>query len=196
MKLTLSMILLLISLTTVGCTKAHRAPEATVETAKPAVVETEPTAKVAQPVVNAPVEVNGEQLLLGPLHYAELLQYFPQWQAQDQAYETDPQLVAALKRVNTPFEVVCYLGSWCGDSRRGVPPFVRMVEAAENPNIHLKLIGVNRQKVDPGQTAPPLDIQRVPTFLIYENGQEIGRLIEFPLTSNFVEDFLEVVNVE
>lgn len=189
MKLTFTMILLLISLLTAGCMKSYRVPEVTA-------TPLEPTAKAPIPVANAPVEVNGEPLLLGPLHYAELLQYFPQWEAQDQAYEADPQLVAALKRVDTPFEVVCYLGSWCGDSRRGVPPFVRMLEAAENPNIRLKLIGVDRQKDDPEHTAPALDIQRVPTFLIYENDREIGRLIEFPLTENFVQDFLEIVNVQ
>lgn len=115
MKPKFTVILLLLALLTAGCMKAHRAPEATTN-------PPEPAAQAAEPAAHAPVEVNGEQLLLGPLNYPELLQYFPQWQDQDQAYEADPQLIAALKRIDTPFEVVCYLGSWCGDSRRGVPP--------------------------------------------------------------------------
>lgn len=189
MKPSFTLILLLMTLLTAGCMKAHRAPEATA-------TPPDPAARATEPAANAPVDVNGELLLLGPLNYPELLQYFPQWEAEDRSSVADPQLVAALKRVDTPFEVVCYLGSWCGDSRRGVPPFVRMLEAAENPHIRLKLIGVDRRKADPEDTAPALDIQRVPTFLIYENDREIGRLIEFPLTDNFVQDFLEIVNVE
>jgi hypothetical protein len=37
-----------------------------------------------------------------------------------------------------------------------------------------------------------LKVERVPTFIFYRDGKEIGRIIENPKTS-LIEDFLEIV---
>lgn len=141
-------------------------------------------------------EANGQKMLLGIMQYRDILHYFPAWQKVDQRDQVNPTEVERLKQVQEPLEITCYLGTWCGDSREGVPPFIKAVEAAQNENINVNLIGVDRKKMDPENTAIQYDVQRVPTFIVFKNGQEIGRMVEFPMKENFVEDFLDIVNAQ
>lgn len=139
-------------------------------------------------------EIDSEKMLLGEVQYQDILHYFPAWQKTDQQEEADPMAVERLKQVQEPLEITCYVGTWCSDSREGVPPFIKAVEASQNKNINVNLIGVDRRKLDPENTAIQYDVQRVPTFIIFKGGQEIGRMVEFPMKENFVEDFLDIVN--
>jgi len=153
------------------------------------------TKKTIQPQAELQ-EVNGQKMLLGEVQYQDILRYFPAWQKVDQQDQVNPTEVKRLKQVQEQLEITCYMGTWCGDSREGVPPFIKAVEAAQNKNIKVNLIGVDRKKMDPGNTAIQYDVQRVPTFIIFKNGQEIGRMVEFPMKENFVEDLLDIVNAQ
>jgi thiol-disulfide isomerase/thioredoxin len=141
-------------------------------------------------------EVNGEKILLGEIQYPDILYHLPSWFKADSESETSHLLTEQVKKIETPLQITCYLGTWCGDSREGVPPFVKTIEAVKNKNIRLKLIGVDRKKLDPENTAVQYNIQRVPTFIVFQDGQEIGRMVEFPLKENFVEDLLDIVNMQ
>jgi hypothetical protein len=44
-------------------------------------------------------------------------------------------------------------------------------------------IGVDNAKLSPVGEYVKLDIQRVPTFILYKNNVEAGRIIENPVTS-------------
>lgn len=139
-------------------------------------------------------EIDGEKMLLGIIQYQDILHTFPDWKAVDEGQTADPELVKQLQALDTPLKVECYLGTWCGDSRNGVPSFMKMIEAANNQNIAVTLVGVDRDKIDPEQSALQHHVQRVPTFIVYQQDQEIGRLIEFPLNDNFVADLLDLLD--
>ncbi len=142
-----------------------------------------------------PQKVGDELMLLGDISYEDILNHFPDWQAEDEQTETDPLLVARLKKIDQPVTVVCFLGTWCSDSRHGVPPFIRHVIAAANPNIHIQLVGVDRQKDDPQHKASRELVERVPTFVVTREGMLLGRMVEFPASENFTEDFLSLLNI-
>lgn len=142
---------------------------------------------------STPETVNGEKMLLGELVYEDILHYFPKWKAQDRQTRVDEKLVARLKRIDRPVELLCYLGTWCSDSRQGVPPMMKALQAANNPHIQIKLIGVDRDKIDPEFTAPQHNIERVPTFILLQDGQEVARMVEYPQHDTFVEDLLEIL---
>lgn len=141
-------------------------------------------------------EVNSEKMLLGEVQYRDILHYFPAWQKADQQEGVNSIELERLKKIQEPLEITCYVGTWCGDSRDGVPPFIKAVEASQNKNIKVNLVGVDRKKMDPENTAIQYDVQRVPTFIIFREGEEIGRMVEFPMKENFVEDFLDIVNAQ
>ncbi len=75
------------------------------------------------------------------------------------------------------------MGTWCPDSRREVPRFMRVMDIWQFPYAKITFIGVDNAKLSPVGEYDKLDIQRVPTFIIYKNNIEAGRIIENPLTS-------------
>jgi len=75
------------------------------------------------------------------------------------------------------------MGTWCPDSRREVPRFMRILDLWKFPVPMVTFIGVDNAKLSPVGEYDKLDIQRVPTFIIYKNNIEAGRIIENPTTS-------------
>jgi thiol-disulfide isomerase/thioredoxin len=75
------------------------------------------------------------------------------------------------------------MGTWCPDSRREVPRFMRILDIWKFPVSIVTFIGVDNAKLSPVEKYDKLDIRRVPTFIIYENNIEAGRIIENPTTS-------------
>jgi thiol-disulfide isomerase/thioredoxin len=75
------------------------------------------------------------------------------------------------------------MGIWCPDSRREVPRFMRVLDAWKFPVAKVTFIGVDDAKLSPVGEYVKLDIKRVPTFIIYKNNIEAGRIIENPATS-------------
>lgn len=75
------------------------------------------------------------------------------------------------------------MGTWCPDSRREVPRFMRILDIWQFPVSLVTFIGVDNAKRSPVGEYARLDIRRVPTFIIYNNNIEAGRIIENPTTS-------------
>ena len=75
------------------------------------------------------------------------------------------------------------MGTWCSDSRREVPRFMKVLYYWQFPVDNVTFIGVDDAKKSPVEEYIKLDIQRVPTFIIYKNNIEAGRIIENPTTS-------------
>jgi len=85
------------------------------------------------------------------------------------------------------------LGTWCPDSRREVPRFMRILDIWQFPLEKITLIGVDDAKLSPVGEYDSLDITRVPTFIIYRNNVEAGRIIENPATS-LEQDIVNILN--
>jgi thiol-disulfide isomerase/thioredoxin len=75
------------------------------------------------------------------------------------------------------------MGTWCPDSRREVPRFMRILDIWRFPLSEVVFIGVDNSKLSPVAEYESLKIQRVPTFIFYKNNIEVGRIIENPVTS-------------
>lgn len=136
-----------------------------------------------------PVEINGELMMVGPISYKDILEYFPAWKTVNQRAQPTEDIISGIKEISMPLDIECFVGTWCSDSRHEVPPFMKALGLAGNPHIHIELIGVDRQKDDPGHLGPMNNIELVPTFIVRSNGVELFRMVEFPKTS-FAEDLL------
>jgi hypothetical protein len=75
------------------------------------------------------------------------------------------------------------MGTWCPDSRREVPRFLHVLDLWKFPPEKVTFIGVDDAKISPVGEYTGLGIQRVPTFILYKNNIEAGRIIENPVTS-------------
>lgn len=87
------------------------------------------------------------------------------------------------------------MGTWCPDSRREVPRFMRILDIWQFPMANVTFIGVDNAKLSPVGEYEKLDIQRVPTFILYKNNIEAGRIIENPVTS-LEQDIVNILKKE
>jgi thiol-disulfide isomerase/thioredoxin len=95
--------------------------------------------------------------------------------------------------------IEAFFGSWCGDSKREVPRFKRILDETGFAKKNFKLIGLGAAdslyKQSPGAEEKGKAIFRVPVFIVYKNGKEIGRINEYPVES-LERDLLNIVKEE
>jgi thiol-disulfide isomerase/thioredoxin len=112
-----------------------------------------------------------------------------------ETYKPDPSTIASLKKGLKGIKIKGFMGTWCGDSKRETPRFYKILEQADFNLNNLELVTVNRGKKTPDNLQEGLDIKRVPTFIFYKDGKEIGRYVEFARES-LEKDMLKIVTGE
>ncbi len=80
-------------------------------------------------------------------------------------------------------QITIVMGTWCGDSKREVPRFYKILDYLDYDYSLLKIIAVDRNKTGGKLDISELKIKRVPTFIFYNDSKEIGRIIETPKES-------------
>lgn len=109
-------------------------------------------------------------------------------------YETDKNTVEKLKPLLKGVKIKAFMGTWCGDSKREVPNFYKVLDEANFNYKNLTMVTVNRSKKANG-LEKGLNILRVPTFIFYKNDKEIGRFVEHTVNGNSIEgDFLKILS--
>lgn len=96
-------------------------------------------------------------------------------------YEPDEFILEQIKELSDSIDIQIFMGTWCSDSRREVPRFLKILDVSEFEQNKLQIINVDRKKKSPTHEEKDKDINFVPTFIINKNGDEIGRIVEFPI---------------
>jgi thiol-disulfide isomerase/thioredoxin len=108
-------------------------------------------------------------------------------------YQVKTEAINKLLEINKDdLSIKIVMGTWCPDSRREVPRFMRVMDAWHFPSEKLIFIGVDDAKQSPVGEYNGLNIQRVPTFILYKNNIEAGRIIENPKTS-LEQDMVDIL---
>ena len=107
-------------------------------------------------------------------------------------YKVDQQTAKKIKKALKNITIKAFMGTWCGDSKRETPRFYKVLEAAEFDLKSLEMITVNRGKRTPDNLQKDLNIIRVPTFIFYKKGKEIGRYVEYPRVT-LEKDILKIL---
>lgn len=108
------------------------------------------------------------------------------------SYQPDAAVLNDLKPLlkGVTFELV--VSTWCPDSKRETPRFLKLLNQLNVPSDRINIIAVNRRKVCPEAGVDEGYIDFVPTFIIRSNEVEIGRIIERP-TKTLEEDVLSIL---
>jgi thiol-disulfide isomerase/thioredoxin len=80
-------------------------------------------------------------------------------------------------------DAIVFFGTWCPDSRREVPHFLKIADSAGVPEGRIRLYAVDRSKKGPDDLTDKYGIDRVPTFIMLRDGREVGRIVEYPRTT-------------
>jgi tetratricopeptide (TPR) repeat protein len=102
-------------------------------------------------------------------------------------YSVDSSSSNELSKLLHDKSIVVFMGTWCGDSKREVPRLLKILDYCAFPDSSLKLIMVDYRdgayKQSPQHEEKGLNIFRVPTILIFQGTNEVGRIIESPKES-------------
>lgn len=120
--------------------------------------------------------------------WSEYLMYYGQYEVEHNVIEQILQL--SLER-NITITVV--LGTWCSDSKEQFPVFEKVIDQLPPDIISMNMIGVDRDKLAGDLDISSLEIEFVPTFIFYENSQELGRIVEIP-SDTMEKDILNILS--
>ncbi len=113
------------------------------------------------------------------------------------AYIPNETIIDSLKGELNQFTIKLFMGTWCGDSKREVPRFYKVLENSGYSLDRLTTIAVDRHKStykqSPGGEHEGLNIHRVPTFIFYKDGKEISRIVESP-KNTLEKDILRILS--
>ena len=95
-------------------------------------------------------------------------------------YEVNTAELDSIKEKLTDVKIKIIFGTWCSDSRREVPRFLKILDSLTFNPADLEMICVDRNKKAEGTGVDKLEIKLVPTFIILRGDKEIGRIVEEP----------------
>lgn len=108
-------------------------------------------------------------------------------------YSPNINIIASDLFLDRVDKIIIVMGTWCSDSHREVPRFIKLMECINYPENQIEIIAVDRQKNAPGFDKELFDIKFVPTFIFYQGEEELGRIIESPQIS-LEEDINEILS--
>lgn len=148
-------------------------------------------------VVNREVETQtGDKMLLG----AQTLDQFSKepyasWFDEGKnSYKLEESTISELKKQKlASYNLVVFVGTWCGDSHREFPRLIKILENTNYNTKKMQIIGVNRKKESPNGEEGLYNVHFVPTIIVKKYGKEIGRITEMPSTGYLERDLLNIL---
>ena len=151
------------------------------------------------PIINTEIKnASGQMILAGhaSISAMQMPNYKTWYDASYNSYTTDVATTAQLKPLLQNKSMEVFLGSWCGDSRREVPRMIKILQQAGMDTAKLNLVFVDNStesyKQSPQHEERGKNIHHVPTFIIYDDKKEVGRIVESPVTS-LEKDMLSIL---
>jgi thiol-disulfide isomerase/thioredoxin len=140
-------------------------------------------------------EKTGRSMLVGVTdRNAFELPDFSEWYNNEYSgYEPDEFILELINNLSDGADIQIFMGTWCSDSRREVPRFLKILDLVEFDQHKLQIINVDREKKSPTHEEKNKSIEFVPTFIINNNGIEVGRIVEFPIIT-LESDLLDILS--
>ena len=108
------------------------------------------------------------------------------------AHEYQAEQLASLQSVEDKIEIKVFFGQWCHDSQREVPRLIQLFDRLEKDNFSVSYYALDTKKSDPEGLAKQHRIKRTPTVIVFKDGKELARVLEFPQT-DWPSDLAEII---
>jgi thiol-disulfide isomerase/thioredoxin len=106
-------------------------------------------------------------------------------------YTPDAAIVKQLGELLDKTSILTIMGTWCEDSQLQVPRFLKVIDNFED-NDRFSFLCVDRDKKGGIVDVTDFKILKVPTFIVYYDGNEVGRIVETP-TESIEKDLLNIL---
>ncbi len=136
----------------------------------------------------------GVNMLYGEITRQELFDEYPDWKKRYDDYNPRSTYVDTLSKRSALVSVDVFLGTWCGDSRREVPRFLKISDSSGFVSADsIRFWAVDRDKELESGKAKEKNIERVATFIFFHQGDELGRIVERPAGDSLEEDIINIM---
>ena len=119
-----------------------------------------------------------QNYLVGKTTTEEIREKEPIFGIYANRYQPDSTAIEFLANLQDSVTIKTFFGTWCHDSKREVPAFMKTIELANNPLINVEYVALSRNKTDPEGLSQNWGLQYTPTFIIVSQSKEIGRIVE------------------
>ncbi len=120
--------------------------------------------------------------------------FFSEWYKENyREHALDTTIIEVLTTKLNEVSIKVFMGTWCSDSQKEVPALYKILDAAKYDYSKLTIVAVSHDKDTPEHLEKGMDIQYVPTIILYKEGKEIGRFVEFA-QENLEKDMLAIIN--
>jgi len=141
------------------------------------------------------ISLKGQVEMQGPSTQEEIYQNCPGWKAVADSYSPEAAAIDRLKSVRQEIRIEIYFGTWCSDSKAHVSEYFKTMELVANPLFITLPTGLPQDKQARQTYIQGKDVTKLPTFIVYINGQEKGRIIEIPKKS-VEEDLVDILAIQ
>ncbi|HEY0142933.1 MAG TPA: peptidylprolyl isomerase [Thermoanaerobaculia bacterium] len=135
-------------------------------------------------------------LTVGEKTAAELMRVLPEYDVAKKAYNADISVIEMMKSyVRAGDRAEVFMGTWCPDSLREVPKFLRIVDDLKTQfgvDLPVRYFALDKSKQEPKELLTGRTVDKVATFIYYRGENELGRIVERP-TGVFEDDLLTIV---
>lgn len=142
--------------------------------------------------------IDGEVIMVGTVNWEGLAAgtYGTWFVPNYKNYQVDATALAKLEPVIGEIKITVFLGTWCEDSQVQVPQFYKMMDHLGYNIASMEVTALerleNRDLVGPAGEEKGMNITHVPTFIFYKDGQELGRIVEYPRRT-IEKDMVEII---
>ncbi len=117
------------------------------------------------------------------------------WFNENYKYEPNQQILDSLKIALEGKSMVVFMGTWCEDSQLQVPVLLNILDKIDYDTSTIPLYTLSEDKDTPSGIEKEYEIEYVPTIIVYEKGEEMGRIVEYPINS-IEKDLLQIAKGE
>lgn len=120
------------------------------------------------------VELVDKPHLLGSHDFQGVLDYNAGYAYKAQNYTPSPSVIRRL-RSQENIRVKVFFGSWCPHCKKTIPLMAKVAQSLEGSEVSFDFHGVPKS-INEDKAARDANIKGVPTAIIYQDGEEIGRI--------------------
>lgn len=143
------------------------------------------------------IDENGDSIIIGTQKRSTLeREPYNRWfDISYKEHTLDTLTINTIKEQLAQTHITLFMGTWCEDSQRETPAFFKILDLAGIDASTIQLITVNEDKDQPEELVAGKDITNVPTIIFQKDGQELGRIVEYPIES-LEKDMQKILNGE
>ena len=137
---------------------------------------------------------DGNEILVGPISYAQMTQYTQSWFTPEyDFYRVNDERLTKIKPLLKNKRVVLLMGTWCEDSQREVPGMMKILNQAGYNTAEMEIIAVDEDKRTKEGLEKNYQLAYIPALIFFDNEKEINRIVEFPIQT-LEQDMLDILS--